>query len=703
MNLKELDLEDAYNSDLTDVLTEFYVPALSCSARYYRLTGDYSSSILAAAASGIRDFLENDGEMKLIVGAFANEKDVNAIKAGVEQPEEIVERSAIKQLDDVTDEFVRDHVAALGWMVAKRKLQVKFALVLDEKSDFIFHQKIGILEDLEGNRISFSGSENESYSAWKGNVEDFMVFRSWVAAQKGYLDHHWETFRRFWENRGKRTKVIDIPVAVENRLIQFSSQMKIEDIRENLAKWEAKIATAKLHRRFDDKTPFYFQENARDAIRACDYSGILKMATGTGKTYTALLSVHDYLERVKRWGNRVLVIVPSHLLVEQWLEDLQDFAREDDVVVSYDSKKSAEEKRMAIKSWKVDLRGDQKRNVFLVITVDSISNFQPFEFICPDIVVGDEVHAYGTEHRMDILRKTFSCSNHRIGLSATPERAYDQEGTERVLNFFKGVKFTYPIKQALKDGVLAEYSYYPVIVRLTAEEETKVRELTDEIRKRRAIDHRMELTEKEGAVPSRADYLIRARALKLKTAVNKMDALEGILKEHRAKLKQCIIYCEDTGQLNNAKKVFDNVGMGNSYFHYDSMVPNRAETLRLFKVKNRNYVLSMHCLDQGVDIPSCESLIMLSSSTNPREYIQRRGRVLRNPPGKVKPPVKIFDVSALPMNADPDYKGMIVVQLARAWEFIRCSNTPEAKLVFRDVRDSYGIKEEEILEILEAW
>jgi len=247
-------------------------------------------------------------------------------------------------------------------------------------------------------------------------------------------------------------------------------------------------------------------------------------------------------------------------------------------------------------------------------------------------------------------------------LSATPERYYDPGGTKRVLNYFGPIIYEYGIKEAQKDRILSKYNYYPFLVELTPQEEEDVEKLTKKIGKGIAIDFKNELSEKENILSSSVNWAMQKRARRIKKAENKLNILRKILEENKGKLKQCILYCEDTEQLDAVQRVFDDLKI-DSYVKYHSEIKNRDEALNLFKKKNCNFILSMHCLDQGVNIPSCESLILLSSSGNPREYIQRRGRVLRNPPNKIKPVVKIFDILAFPRNLKEKYRGLVMTQL----------------------------------------
>jgi hypothetical protein len=192
MNLRDLNLKSAYDSDTDNILLDFYAPALSVSVQYRRLTGFFSSSTLAAAAKGVSGLIKNSGNIKLVTGVIFQEPDIIAIRDAIETPEKVLERAMLREIDDLEGEFIKDHVRALGWMVAKGKLKIKVAIVLDNNGypleskiaykQGIFHQKVGILEDIDGNQISFSGSDNESAMGWFSNIEEFKVFRNQIEA-----------------------------------------------------------------------------------------------------------------------------------------------------------------------------------------------------------------------------------------------------------------------------------------------------------------------------------------------------------------------------------------------------------------------------------------------------------------------------------------------------------------------------------------
>ncbi|MGV9141432.1 MAG: DEAD/DEAH box helicase family protein [Promethearchaeota archaeon] len=701
MGFQSLKIKPSYDSDEDDALNEFYIPVLKECVDYKRLAGFFSSTSLAVAAKGIRGLIENNGKMKLLAGAYLSKEDVESIRKAQESPEEVIKDFIYRDLDSIENQLVKNHIMALGWLIANERLEIRVAIIksldgsiLDAESikkRGIFHQKVGILKDYEGKKISFSGSINETASAWKNNVEEFKVFRDWVEIENLHFQSDQNKFERYWNGNSRRFDVLEVPQAVKRRLIKMAPK----DV------YELKLEPDKLTTKKKIK-PWPHQRKAIDALKNNSFKGIFKMATGTGKTYTALLSLQQYFEDKKKYKNRILIIVPQHALLEQWVEDLRKFIPREDFILHYDSKVNENSKREARKHWRYKFDKNDEFNIYLVISIDSVNNFKPFKEYIPDFVIGDEIHSYGTKKRLKILNEQLGEVMYRLGMSATPERFYDLEGTEGLLDYFGSIIFSYGIKRAQKDGVLSEYNYYPYLVKLTKEEEETINELTKKIGKEIAINFKKEISEKEDVLNSKIEKLLRERANKIKKSENKLNALRDILKDYNGKLKQCIVYCEDRGQLNKVKKIFDEMKI-DSYIIYHSKVINREVALDIFKKENCNYILSIGCLDQGINIPSCESLILLSSSRNPRQYIQRRGRVLRNPPYKIKPIVKIFDILVFPQNIKEEYRGLIMNQLIRAWEFIRCSQSPEAKIGLNKVMKDYNIYSDELDKIIEEW
>jgi len=696
MSLSDIKIQPVYDSEEDDIINDFYIPVLSESVEYNRLTGYFSSTSLVIAARGISGLLKNSGSMKIASGAVFSKRDVEAIKEGSKNPENIIKKNIINELDNIEDVIKKNYVSALAWMIAKKKLEIRIIIVKDSKGfprDYIdldksgiFHQKVGIFKDEIGNKIAFSGSVNETAFGWEKNIEEFNVFRNWIDGENKYFQKHYKKFEKYWNGGRDNFEVLEVPDAVRKKLI-------------NMAPKEIKDLKLDYIPPLREKTPWPHQIEAIEVFKKNNYYGIFKMATGTGKTYTALFALQEFFKKVKKYKNRIVIVLPQKNLIRQWAGDIKDFFNPDDYILSYQSSTSEKKKRFARRVWMAGFNKDSKYNIFLLITIGSIGNFKPIKNYQPDFVIGDEVHTFGTKLNTRILSTAFKNTKYRMGLSATPERYYDPEGTLRVKDNFGPIIFSYSLKKAQRDDVLSRYYYFPYITYLSNEEEEELEELTSKIIKNIAIDFRDEFSEKEDYLSSYTSLLIYKRANILKRAKNKIEILKNILKESWDEFEQCIVYCLDLKQLDIVQNLLDEIGI-DSYVKYHNKIINRRDALELFRINNCNFILSINCLNQGVDIPSCSSLILMSSSGNPREYIQRRGRVLRNPKDSKKPPVKIYDIFAFPQKLKDSYKDIVFNRLLRAWEFISCSESPEAKIEFQDILDAYNISNDEIDSII---
>ena len=242
MSLKDITIKKHYDSDEDDILNEFYIKVLSESVTYERLAGFFSSSTLVAACQGIYKFVkENNGKIKIITSACFSDKDIEAIKIGLKDRNQTLTDNFIKDWDLIKDDFINDHFKALSWLIANNRLIIKVAIFEDEngmpvgrEDTRLFHQKVGILTDNEGNKLSFSGSENESYQGWSSNIEEFKVFRGWMEDESDYLLADIYKFDKFWNNNAQKIKIINIPDAIKEKFIQKAPK-EFED--SNINRW----------------------------------------------------------------------------------------------------------------------------------------------------------------------------------------------------------------------------------------------------------------------------------------------------------------------------------------------------------------------------------------------------------------------------------------------------------------------------------
>jgi len=631
MGLRDISLKKAYSSDSDNILQDFYIPALEASIRYDRIAGFFSSSSLAIAARGILGLIKNGGVMKLIVSPKLSKKDLGIILSSHKEPEKYMEEKMRGELDKLEDKFVRDHVLALGWMIANKKMEIKVARVYDKNEKLlsyediqkkgIFHQKVGILKDSEGNTVTFSGSVNETASGWLDNIEEFKVFRSWEPSEEEYIRPDISKFNRFWNNESERVKIIDVPSAVKNKFIKIAPK-NIEEI--NLEKW---------YRKPERKKKIELRDYQKDALEEWvnnDMKGMFEMATGTGKTYTALGCLKHLLK--ERGKLATVVTCPYAHLVEQWIENLRDFELRG--VKAYGS----------YNRWKDNVANaifdynNGYSNAVIILTTHDTFYSEKFRKLVQMIdgkilLISDEVHGLGSPERRKGLMENYLF---RIGLSATPTRWFDDEGTQVLRHYFGSTIFEFPLKEAIEKGYLTPYEYCPYFVMLTPKELERYLGKTKKIAR--------EYAKNKGEESKYLELLCIIRQKIVTNAVEKYRVFEEILNNTKD-LTFCLVYCSPE-QIDNVQEILNRRGIINHRFTARESIAVRKEILKGFSERSHGVLVAMNCLDEGVDVPATQIAIIMGSSGNPRQYIQRRGRILRKHPGKDRAIIHDFIVIA---------------------------------------------------------
>jgi len=656
MSLKDLSLKRSYDSDSDDILHDFYIPSLSNSIKYKRLAGFFSSNSLAIAAKGISKFILNDGCMELVCGARFSKTDILAINEAYENPESILEKNILKDFDKLEDEFIKDHLKALAWMIAHGQLHIKIAIVINEtgkpidsdnvEKEGIFHQKVGIFEDASGNKISFSGSDNETARAWLDNIEEFKVFCNWNIQEKDYFIADEERFQKFWSGYSKRAEVIDIPIAIRKRLIEIAPE-NLDQI--NLQKW-LKKDVKRMKKSIELRV---YQKQAIANWIDNEKRGIFIMATGTGKTFTAL----GCLNKILNEESRLITIIacPFDHLVKQWVEDLYKFNILLNIVIA-DSSNPGWKHQLANNL--LDIKNGVYDKIVILTTHNTVSGknfiniFQPYADIRSLLII-DEVHGMGAPKRKKGLIDAYSF---RLGLSATPERWFDEEGTEELFKYFGGAVFEFSLKDAINnvnpdtgETFLTPYEYKPYFIEMSEEEMVLYEEESQKIAK--AYFRSKEKGKKEELL----SLLCFRRQKIIENASGKYIALLKILDEiGKNKIEYCLIYCSPT-QLNAVQDILNERRITQHKFTMNEGVNSEKRyggyserNYLIHRLEDRTYkaLVAIKCLDEGVDIPPARIAIIMASTGNPRQYIQRRGRVLRRFPGKDR--ATIYDIIVTP-------------------------------------------------------
>jgi superfamily II DNA or RNA helicase len=718
--LRRLKLKGVYKSDQDNILQDFYFPALSVARSYDRAVGFFSASTLSHAAQALSVFIKANGHIRLILGAFADPEDIEAVKRGhmLREISDRIGRQFLEQLGDVEDELFGQRFKALAWLVAHNRLNIKVAL----RPKGMYHDKIGIITDADGDAVVFAGSANESASALLPiyNYESIDVFPTWKNELTDYFEPHQASFERLWSNTSRGTAVIDVPTAMREKLLIVAQSMDHAPDPTQEAAIDAKLRSqadiATTMREVGPRTPqsiggmpFQIRPHQREALNAWRtkgaFQGIFDLATGAGKTITAIYAVVRMAKQIP--GLAVVIAAPYQSLADQWCDILNEFNI--NPLQCYVSRANWSEDLQRVVH-DLDMGVTSFEAIVVVNRTLKTPEFQSLIARIPDkrfLWIGDECHHHASEAFVGFLPRN---AQYRIGLSATPEHYLDPDRNARLKDYYGDIVYSYSLKQAIEDGVLTPYNYFPRLVELTGEEAQEFGELCDEIAAQVARD------KSKGAKPSQAlTALLMRRARIIASAVNKLPALVDSLSGRRPE-SHSLYYCgdgqvdfsfneedddEDIGplvpgrQIEVVSQLLDNLGWRISRFTARESRGEREAILRNFRIGLIDALVAIKCLDEGIDVPACSTAYILASSRDPRQFIQRRGRILRRSPGKTIASIHDFIV-VLPEDAE-DLSGaarnLIRSELRRVAEFSALAqNRYSAYETLRPVLLSYNLE-----------
>jgi superfamily II DNA or RNA helicase len=647
VNLSDLDLKSVYYSDEDNLLEDFYIPVLSNSSIYSRVAGYFCSNSFAIAAKGVANFIANGGRIRLIANVILSTDDQTAIKGALEQKQ----KEVLEEIDNLEDQLKKDHIRMLAWMIRNKSLDIKIAVI----KKGIEHQKVGILEDEAGNMISFSGSDNETVYGWVHNDEQFHVFCSWKQGDTHHLSPEIERFERLWQDRGRKVRVYNISDAFRRGFIKNapkdSEEFKTLSMK---ASQELLVEYSLYYKAVDKGKSISLRDYQKGAIASWldnNFTGIFEMATGSGKTYTALGCVNEILKE-----NRQLLIViacPYTHLLKQWTDNIERYGFHFKIV-------TADSSNYKWKTELTDITYDIKNKILdKLIILTTHATFSSDDFVqiirnirLPSFLICDEVHGIGAPERQKGLLSSFY--DYRVGLSATPSRWFDDIGTQAIFNYFDKVVFEFSLKDAINtinpdtgNSYLVRYDYFPIFVELTDVELAKYEEQTLKLAK-------SFFSAKSDKDKNELFNLLCIRRQKTVTnAEKKYEALRNLLLD-KEELSDCLVYCSPE-QIDKVQSLIGEFNIKQHKFTAEEGIKpvpeygglsEREHLLRLFEEGKYKVLVAMKCLDQGVDVRTASIAIFMASSTNPMEYIQRRGRILRPYPGKRK--AIIFDLIVIP-------------------------------------------------------
>lgn len=703
--LRKIDLKTSYTSEVDDIYTEFFVPSLSACVSYQRAVGYFSLAVLLNAPSALSQIIERDGKVELIFGKLVSPYDFEAIRDSAMDPWEDAELPSFEAIiNNHKGSLLEYRVRLLAWLFKAGKLEMKVAI----RPDGLFHQKIGILRDRIGDAVSFSGSMNETMSALdpRYNSEEITTFKSWKDGQSEYVENHQRIFDKLWSGRTESSTIItSIPEAIEaglnfvSELFPEKPTIKSEDKKVKeffVGRSGVLLSRPRVPEQFNGK-PFEMRPHQMAAIRswaANSYNGILELATGAGKTVTALYAATRLIEQND--GMALIVAVPYQDLADQWCKELSIFNIR--ALQCYGSRSEWENE---FKAYLSRNRGQQKE-FFAIVVVNKTLKTEHFQCLANQldpsrlIFIGDECHHHSSE---GYTGKMLPGAKFRIGLSATPFHYLDEERNERLRAIYDKSVFTYTLADAVHDGVLTPYEYHPIPVELTLPEATEYLELSDQIS--RLFVQSKGSKDKQGN--QKLTALLMRRSRLIGSAANKLPALKDLLDNQGKVEPYSLFYCGDgrtqielddvddasddadillVKQRHAVSQILSAQGVRVSPFTSEENRSQRREILRRFKVGETDALVAIRCLDEGIDVPACRTAYLLASSKNPRQFVQRRGRILRKSEGKDY--AKIFDfVVVLPENyvsSSQDASDFLRNELGRVADFARNSLYPSSSV-----------------------
>lgn len=729
--LKDISLPNdlSYSSDSQNKPLLFYLQCLKNSRRFDLRLGYFSSNAIRVLSLGFAQFIKKGGTLRIITNHYLSEKDkyllANSVKSDGEDYTYIksIINNDVEQLEQILSKGEQHFFDCLRYLMKKNRLVLKPVKVRPGRTS---HYKEGIFDDGE-NQIYFNGSCNFTYNGLVENGESLDIKRSWGSEEeqlriKNEIDKLESIFSE--QDAGHEYLTIDeIEWVIRRKGLDKDLEELVRDEEEifktlddslgeiftqekkNFKKWvrdELKLPT------FPHDNPYPYQVEAYEAWVENDYNGIFAMATGTGKTITSL---NCLLEEYKKSSDNVyqaLILVPTLTLVEQWEKEAKQFNF--NRIISVSSKTDYRNRLSTLLA-----TANRTPTSFIIIcTYASFIRKGFLKYIkkLPDstLFIADEAHNVGSNSVLDTIKNIKV--KKRMGLSATPKRVYDPEGTEAMESFFDDSEpytYNYSMEQAITNGVLCKYDYYPHIVQLTSEELEEYVKLTKRIAKRFASKDSKSV-EKEIL-----ERLLLKRKRIIHKASNKLGITIGILRERynqEGTLKYTFVYvpegkntdisevsAEDEEELKIINQYIMAIGSINDSIFVNKFVSgmrNRDQILEQFRNGDIDVIASMKCLDEGVDIPRAEHAIFCSSTGNPRQFIQRRGRILRTHDDKTK--ATIHDLIVIPdfqeRNSETfeTEKRLVKNELERVMYFASLSKNPyHTEEVFSDVCQHYDL------------
>ena len=725
---------DEYNSP-----EKFFNDCLENSKEFDLQLGYFSSATISVLADGFASFISNGGKMRLVINHIVSDEDKNAISKGIHGGViDCFDLSNFEELKKTFDEYQQQFFECLAFLIYNKRIDIRIIKPRNKKG--IAHTKSGQFRDGDST-TSFTGSANFTISGLFNNLEEIKIDRS--DSIDMMVQKRIDSQREEFDSIMKMTKRNIEYLSPDNLISAIQTNYGDKDIEElldvekKLRKLKKERAIRERQKRVDmvcedfeeieprfpySSGPREYQKLAFENWKNKGQKGLFAMATGTGKTITSL---NCLLEIYLRKGYyKAIILVPTITLVNQWEQECRKF-RFSNIIKVYSKNLTWRDEVERVRfNEKYRTEREPEVSYIVISTYASYSREKVFNVLNDFdkrklLMIADECHNMASGSLVKRLKNIPYLR--RIGLSATPDRQFDDSGNTKLRKFFGSEEkytYEYSMEEAIKNGVLCKYMYYPHLVRLTSDEMDAYVELSEKISKyfnynTCTFDNPDEMLKR----------LLLARKRIIHKAANKLPAFIDIIEKRHGEngnLKFSLIYVPEgnkpdyiggTDDFDKSEDIKDDEDADHLINIYTQAVTeidervtvrkftsgqrDREEILDDFATGKLHVLTSMKCLDEGVDVPRCELAIFCSSTGNPRQFIQRRGRVLRTHPDKKI--AELHDLVVVP-EVSPNSssyrmeQSLLRGELLRVNNFALLSENPSySETELREVMDHYGL------------
>lgn len=707
-------LQEEYDNENDSIAKDFIVPCLQKCLKYRRATYSFTSSSLNSWAGSLAQIIDRNVKIEILCDMSVLCAEDERLKIGIEKSTDQTQKEKfIRSYQDeiflhaynfdLNDRNFKAKRIILDWLLANDQLELKFAYPKDRPPPRVnvkYHKKMGYFHFGKDEYVAFKGSWNETLLGGGINGEECDVYSSEKDADISRCKRTIEKLDNDWNNKNK--KFLNIPVSKKVlKIIKSRAPRSVQEILDefpDLHDLLYETNTSQSEKIILEKSPKE-EPPTEDKLRPYQIAvldhweknlrhGLVEHATGTGKTWTAIFALKRHL-KTNQTG---LIIVPSDLLQKQWSEEVK-FLIPNASILHVGGE---------FKTWKTELGKFSKPDIsdspkIIIAIINSVCSDAFLEKIHDGddlMLIIDEVHRAGSNH----FSKVFTInSGSRLGLSATPKRYGDPLGTKKIYDYFKNKLEPIILLKDVIGDALVPYQYFPKRCYLSEEELDKWDEFTKKISKAYATS-----PSKNGKkIPS--DYfnnLLIQRSKIAKTAQSKIEAATNIIKEHYEPGQRWLIYCDSLDQIEEVYESLSKNNISSMQYYSEMHDESLKNTLDVFENQG-GILISIKCLDEGVNIPSISHALIIASDQNPRQFIQRRGRVLRKDEKNNKKRAYLHDlvVSVQENTNHKNTDSMLIAELKRAYEFaLNAENSLVAQRELRLVSRGSGIKTNEIID-----